>query len=295
MQGSTLLVYIMAWISINFKSKVLNMPVEAELLAPQPGYKSLKQKKDYKVIILLHGANNDRTEWLIKSQIGDLVKELPVVVVMPSGKNSFYTNMANGYRYMDYISEELPQFIKKMFRVSEKKEDWLIAGESMGGYGALICGLNHTDVFGNIAQFSGALDAKKVIEYLPGIRLENVFGENGSMADEDRYNVYRLCHLVTKADRPRIFMNCGEQDILCGMNDAFYDEIKEEYDVIYTKGYGEHNFLYWNERLKEMLPWFMRGKADSLDNAEVDISGMENSSEQPDREACGYEREEKQI
>ncbi|MCR4902359.1 MAG: hypothetical protein K6A23_05840, partial [Butyrivibrio sp.] len=95
----------MAWATMSFKSRALNMPVEAEVLVPQPGYKSLVQVDDYKVIILLHGVRNDRTEWLLKSQIYDMVKELPVIVFMPSGRNSFYLNTYNGYKYMDYISE----------------------------------------------------------------------------------------------------------------------------------------------------------------------------------------------
>ncbi|MBO5554429.1 MAG: hypothetical protein J5941_02770, partial [Solobacterium sp.] len=67
----------MAWATISFRSESLNMPVEAEVLIPQPGYKSLIQEDGFKVIILLHGANNDRSEWLLKSQIFDMVKELP--------------------------------------------------------------------------------------------------------------------------------------------------------------------------------------------------------------------------
>ena len=43
------------------------------------------------------------------------------------------------------------------------------------------------------------------------------------------------------------------------MNESFYREIKHEYDVTYTEGDGTHDFAYWNERLKEMIPWFMAG------------------------------------
>lgn len=247
----------MAWISADFKSKVLNMPVEAEILVPQPGYKRLRQKEDYKVMILLHGANNDRTEWLLKSQIYDLVKELPILVFMPSGKNSFYVNTANGYRYMDFITEEIPEFIRKNFRVSTERKDWLIAGESMGGYGALVCGLNHPEVFGSIGAFSGALDIVSSDTHLPVINMELVFGEDWEKTADSSYNLFRQCHRVEDEMKPRIFMNCGKQDRLYDMNVRFYEEIRNEYDVTYTDGDGNHNFTYWNERLKELIPWFM--------------------------------------
>ena len=86
----------MAWGTFSFRSTTLNMPVEAEVLIPQSGYKSLDQTGDYKVFILLHGVRNDRTEWLLKSQIFEMVKELPVLVFMPSAKNSFYVNTYTG-------------------------------------------------------------------------------------------------------------------------------------------------------------------------------------------------------
>lgn len=250
----------MAWISAAFQSKALKMPVEAEILVPQPGYKTLTQREDYKVMILLHGANNDRAEWLLKSQIYDLVKELPIVVFMPSGKNSFYVNTANGYSYMDYITKEIPEFIKKHFRVSRDKCDWLVAGESMGGYGAAVCGLNHTEQFGNIGIMSGALDVTNELMHMSPFRLDLVFGDDWGRIAESSYNIMRYCHDIPKEERARIFLCCGKQDFLYAMNERFYREIRDEYDVTYTEGDGNHDFAYWNERLKEMIPWFMAGE-----------------------------------
>ncbi len=253
----------MAWATINFRSETLNMPVEAEVLIPQPGYKSLKQKDSYKVIILLHGANNDRTEWLLKSQIFDMVKELPVLVFMPSGKNSFYVNTYTGYRYMDYITEEIPSFIRNHFRVSDKKEDWLIAGESMGGYGAMVCGLNHTETFGSIASFSGALGVTDESLGLPVIRMENIFGKDRKSASESRNNPFWICRNIPEEDRPRIFMCCGSEDRLLDVNRRFFDCISGSYDVTAVWGEGAHEFQYWNERLKDMFVWFCR---DDMEN-----------------------------
>lgn len=249
----------MAWISTSFKSKTLNMPVEAEILVPQPGYKTLTQKDNYKVIVLLHGANNDRAEWLLKSQIYDLVRELPVVVFMPSGKNSFYVNTANGYRYMDYIAQEIPEFIKAHFGVSHDRRDWLIAGASMGGYGAAVCGLNHVEQFGNIGIFSGALSLDYEMMKDSPYRFDLILGDDWDKVKESCVNVFKRCHEVAEAERPRIFLCCGKQDFLYGMNERFYREIRDEYDVTYKEGEGSHDFAYWNERLKEMIPWFMAG------------------------------------
>lgn len=260
----------MAWISAAFHSNTLKMPVEAEILVPQPGYKTLTQLGGYKVLVLLHGANNDRAEWLLKSQIYDLVKELPVVVFMPSGKNSFYVNTANGYCYMDYITKEIPEFIKKHFNVSHDKKDWLLAGESMGGYGAAVCGLHCREQFGNIGIMSGALDILGVVEQgknRPSFNFELLFGNDLEGLANSSLNVMRYCHEVPEKERPRIFLCCGKQDWLYDMTAQFKKEVANEYDVTYVEGDGMHDFAYWNERLKEMIPWFMTG------NDEKEVQG----------------------
>ncbi len=244
----------MAWGTFNFRSKALNMPVEAEVLIPQSGYKSLTQKDNYKVIILLHGVRNDRTEWLLKSQIFEMVKELPVLVFMPSAKNSFYVNTYTGYKYMDYIAKEIPEFIKTHFRVSDKKEDWLIAGSSMGGYGALVCGLNHTEIFGNIASFSGAVDIADDVLQIPEFNMSQLFGPDHGNLSGSSNNLFYIYDKIE--NRPRIFMCCGASDFLRPMNERFYEKIKDLYDVTAYWGEGDHDFIYWNEQLKNMFLWF---------------------------------------
>ena len=248
----------MAWAAMNFRSESLKMPVEAEVLIPQPGYKDLVQKDAFKVIILLHGANNDRTEWLLKSQIMDMVRALPILVFMPSGKNSFYINTWNNYRYMDYIGKEIPELIRTHFRVSEKKEDWLLAGESMGGFGAAVCGLNHPDTFGNVGIFSGALDVRDIEKDLPAINMRNLFGPAFEYADKPENDPFQVIDLVPEEKKPRMFVCCGTEDFLFDVNQKFYERIRDSYDTAAVWGIGGHEFVYWNERLKDLFNWFCR-------------------------------------
>ena len=258
----------MAWITTELESKTLGMPVELELLIPQPGYKSLKQKDNFKVIILLHGAHNDRTEWLLKSPIFELVKEEPIVVVMPSAKNSFYANSVTNMNYRDYITVELPEFIKNHFRVSDRREDWLIAGESMGGYGALMCGLSAPETFGQIASFSGALDIDAISQgpmALPTIQFEYIFGKDREALLNSDYNIFKKAkELALNYEKngmrerlPRLFLCCGLSDGLLSMTKDFYEIVKNDYDTECSYAEGNHNFLYWNSVLPDMLDWFV--------------------------------------
>lgn len=54
----------MAWISINFESKALGMPVMTNVLMPQG-------RGGYKTLYLLHGAGGDYASWLLKSRVAD--------------------------------------------------------------------------------------------------------------------------------------------------------------------------------------------------------------------------------
>lgn len=172
----------MAWISTSFSSKILKMPVEVELLAPWPGSGVQGRKAGWKVIILLHGEGADRTQWLLQSCIPDLVKKLPILVCMPSGKNSSFLNTENGYDYMDYVIEELPAWLQSLFSVSPNRGDWMIAGAGTGGYGALACGLRCPKQFGKIAVLGEGAGEKA------GEEMERLYRE---LPEAQRPGIYR--------------------------------------------------------------------------------------------------------
>ena len=120
----------MAWISINFESKALGMPVMTNVLMPQG-------RGGYKTLYLLHGAGGDYASWLLKSRVADYAEGNNIAVVMPSGNNKCYVNNRYGKDYFTFLTEELIEKCETWFDLSPKKEDRFIAGMSMGGYGAV--------------------------------------------------------------------------------------------------------------------------------------------------------------
>lgn len=248
----------MAWLSVSCNSKILHMPVEIEVIVPQNDF---IPKEHSRVLLLLHGAIGDRTSWLLRSQIAYFASKKNICVIMPSVKNYCYVNTANGYRYMDFICEELPCFIRNMFHVSDKKEDWMIAGCSMGGYGAIRCGMNKPDLFGYIASFSGALDMVKVYSECRYINMENVFGSEKELAESDN-NLSNLmenvcgCDEEKKCTLPKILLTCGEQDALYESNVDFYNEFGGICDMNFLHKKGEHEWDIWNDSIECALEWF---------------------------------------
>ncbi|MEM7063273.1 MAG: S-formylglutathione hydrolase [Cyanobacteria bacterium P01_B01_bin.77] len=59
---------------------------------------------------------------------------------------------ARNYRMYSYVTEELPALIQKNFSVDSHKQG--IFGHSMGGHGALVCGLRNPEKYQSISAFA---------------------------------------------------------------------------------------------------------------------------------------------
>jgi enterochelin esterase family protein len=82
-----------------------------------------------------------------------------MIVVMPDcftrlGGSQYINSEATG-RYEDYLIEEIVPFVDERFRTLASAERRAVMGKSSGGYGALVLGMRHSDVFGLVASHSG--------------------------------------------------------------------------------------------------------------------------------------------
>lgn len=81
------------------------------------------------------------------------------VLVVPDGFTAYggsqYLNSSGTGRYEDHVAAELVDFISDKFSVSRRPEGRAIMGKSSGGYGALMIGMRHPDVFGHVVSHSG--------------------------------------------------------------------------------------------------------------------------------------------
>ena len=66
------------------------------------------------------------------------------------GGNQYINSTATG-RYEDYLLEEVLPFVEHRYRVMR----WGVFGKSSGGYGAMMLGMRHPDVFAALADHSG--------------------------------------------------------------------------------------------------------------------------------------------
>ena len=117
-----------------------------------------------KLLFLLHGLGGNCDEWLRFSKIEYYAKKFNLIVVMPEAQRSFYCDYPTAPRYFHYVADELPQLCEQWFALRRPREDCMIAGESMGGYGALKIGLRRPERFGTIAALSGVLDFRRFVD-----------------------------------------------------------------------------------------------------------------------------------
>lgn len=262
----------MATFQIDFYSNALKGITPVTAIVPVevpdiPGLPIAEKKEPFKTIYLLHGYSGSNTDWLYGSRIEALARMFHVAVVMPAGRNSFYLDdeIKNEY-YETLVSEEIVEFSRNVFPLSDKREDTTIGGFSMGGYGALHTGLKHNDVFGSIFAFSSALITDKTAEMKEGDSnpvmapysyYRHVFGELSNLKGSDKDPKALARKLAdTNAEIPKIFMACGTEDFLIEENRSFHMHLETlGIGHEYRESPGIHNWAFWDEYIEKAMEW----------------------------------------
>lgn len=259
----------MAQLKVDFMSKILMRTVSINVILPVDNIllgKEEEKIKPFKTLYLLHGIFGNNSDWISGTRIQAWAQEKNVAVVMPSGENKFYIN--NEYtceRFSDFIGIELVEMTRKMFNLSNKREDTFIAGLSMGGYGAIINGLKFNNTFGYIAGLSSGLILDEVIygtedgitammggrQYYTG-----VFGDISKIKGSDKDYEALAKRLSGSESTPKMYLCCGTEDFLIDVNRKFRDLLIENgFDVTYVEGPGKHDWYFWDEYILKVLNW----------------------------------------
>lgn len=239
----------MAHLTVTRKSGSLGTETNIHIIAPNAG-----TEKPLKVLYLLHGLSDDSSCWSRYTSLELFVRDQNLLVVMPDGGRSFYHDLTVGGHYFTYLTKELPEWIQFLFSVSKKREDTMIAGFSMGGYGALKTGLTYPEKYGSIAAFSSVSDVRR--HYADGsLPVRQVFGEEPDWAALD------LFELASKADassvKPKIYQWCGTSDFLYQDNKKLQRHMESlSFDYHFFEGNGDHQWKYWNEQIERALVFF---------------------------------------
>ena len=237
----------MALIQMEFMSNSIQHYTSMNVLLPVDQW-DCTEIGPFPTLYLLHGWGGNYSDWVCNSRIAVWAQRRGIAVVMPSGDNSFYLNYPEREEYYEkFIGEELIALTRKAFPLSDKREDTWIAGLSMGGGGAIRCGLRYGQVFSKAAGLSSGI----------------TMGESAQKRGHGADTVQALQDALAAGDSlTDLFMTIGTEDSLLQNNREFHEILKKQgIEHIYEEHSGGHTWEYWDGHLPEVLDWLQdKGK-----------------------------------
>lgn len=143
---------------------------ERSVLVYVPAGYDLTPERSYPVVYLLHSYGAGPTSWLgedgyegmnIRVVLDSLARTRSIedmLVVMPDARTrlggSWYVNSPVSGSWEDFIAQDLVTEIDRRYRTIPDRRARGIAGQSMGGYGALWIALRRPEIFGVVLAMS---------------------------------------------------------------------------------------------------------------------------------------------
>ena len=248
----------MALIRIDHLPETIKMNLPLDLLVPEPGSMHGLPVRDRKVLYLLHGLSDDASAWQRYTTIELLAAAYGLVVVMPSVGHSFYVDQPNGQAYFSYLVDELPRYLADVFDLQPRRENTLIAGCSMGGYGAMKAAFLRPAQYASAASLSGLLSLEFMRLHPDDPRMPEfayLFGDlrqlSGSMHDPLTWINHAAAHV---ADLPRLYLACGRQDDLYPLNLIFSAACQAQgIPLNYYEEDARHEWSFWDQQIRRFL------------------------------------------
>ena len=234
----------------------VNLPLN--ILLPNPGDMGTVPVSERKVLYLLHGLSDDASAWQRYTQIEPLAAAYGLVVVMPSAGRSFYTDLLSGQKYFSYLTDELPQYLQDVFGLAPRREDTLIAGNSMGGYGAFKAAFLYPERYGAAASLSGVLSLA-VLSLDPDDQRRHEFSKLFGDLDQLVGSPHDPAVWLQRAAKnptslPRLFIATGRQEDIYPLSGGFHQACQSlGIASEYLEGDGEHDWFTWDRHIR----WFL--------------------------------------
>lgn len=247
------------------QSASLGRTVSYNLILPRGYAEKENSEKRYPVLYLLHGLTGHYENWAERTTLEEYSKDYELIIVMPEGSNGWYTNAENvpADKYEDFMIRDLVPAIEKDFRARTDREGRIIAGLSMGGYGALKFGFKYPDRFALAGSFSGALNVARfdLNTYRGGWKaltdsVKAVYGDMGSRTrlENDLFRMIEDLPADKAGSLPFVYLDCGTEDGLISDNRNFAAKLLEKkVPHEFRQLPGGHNWAYWDKQIVEFL------------------------------------------
>lgn len=260
----------MAVMSITYMSYSLKRYVDFKVILPIEDTKTLQdhpsdKPEKFRTLYLLHGHSGSSGDWLFGSRIFKIARDRNIAIVMPSGENSFYVDHPeSGVMYGSYVGKELVEVTRRMFPLSDKREDTFIGGLSMGGFGSLLVGSQFSETFGGIISLSGGFILDDVCTMKENDKLLDasygyfvpIFGDLKNVIGSEKDPLAMAIKAHKKGTLPPIYLACGKQDYVYSYNVKMKNDLlKAGINVYFEEGDGEHEWTFWDPYIEKAIDW----------------------------------------
>jgi diacylglycerol O-acyltransferase / trehalose O-mycolyltransferase len=268
-------------VDLTIASPALATEAKVRLLTPD-GWEDRRPGQTWPVLYLLHGCCGDYTSWTGATDVENFTELRNVLVVMPeAGVTGWYSNWWNygeggAPAWETFHLREVRTIVERHYGASDRR---VVAGLSMGGFGALSYAARNPGLFQAAASYSGVVDnrhtpgaAGTILGFVRRYNLDPIalWGDSGAQAD-----IWAAHNPVDLAPRLRhipIYLSCGNgengpldpPDVSGGIEVLLEDEnllLAERLDevgarhvVTHFYGPGTHAWAYWERELRLSLP-----------------------------------------
>jgi len=246
---------------LNFRGEALESRGDVLVFSPA-GMESLDRVP---LLLLLHGVYGCQWNWWLNGDLNTTAMKMlgegttvPMVIAMPSdglwGDGSGYVPHAHA-NYEKWIVDDIPRCLRELFpQLSHEKS--LIAGLSMGGYGALRLGMKYASQVHGISAHSSVTAVTQLPQFIPFPA--KVFQYAGD-ADTNLLHWAKANH-----DKlPPIRFDCGTEDPLIGANRQLHAALTEmRVPHVYEEFPGGHDWQYWSQHIRDTLAFCKRVLSD---------------------------------
>jgi S-formylglutathione hydrolase FrmB len=224
----------------------------------------------YPVLYLLHGNGGNLYDWVNLGHIQQTADELiahgdmpPAIIVMPDAGSSWYVDRKE--KMETAVIHDLVGDAEHAFRAIGARDGRLVAGLSMGGYGAMRLALEYPEMFAAAALLSPAIyDPEPPLT--SGARKAGVFGSpdfDPEVWKQLNYPALWDAFLAKKVAVP-MYINSGDDD------DFFIEaEATRLYSLLRRNGQpaelrivdGAHRWEVWESTIGDALRYIFRFSA----------------------------------
>jgi S-formylglutathione hydrolase FrmB len=230
--------------------------------------------RTWPVLFVLHGGFDDYRSWYDKTDVEVLAASRQAIVVLPDTSwCSAYTdwwNYGNGGRpkWETFLTTEVTQILERGYRASTTRA---VAGNSMGGLGAMKLAANHNTEFRAAASFSGNVDP--LHQYpggsgfdKPGLACladwKRVWGDPAIPAQRAIWERNNPWNRAADLRGLSLFLSAGNGDAVETETQRQAKGLQQRlqtFGIPVTTSYtsGGHNWTAWNTELKRAWPQLM--------------------------------------